>query len=149
MWIVSIPEGLLEFWGLPPFLMDKYFSSTAFFTEDSIICVYQWIYHSLFNSCFFTCSWFDRHAFPLFYVTGTALYVYEQDVWFQTLEYQLEFLMIVNSVWHAYNVFIPLCIRVYTHDSRHRVGKWHCSLFTKRRLNRCLLQKSLKSMRLF
>lgn len=131
MWIVSIPEGWLEFWGLLPFLMDKYFSSTAFFTEDSIICVFQWIYHSLFNSCCFTCSCCDRHAFPLFYISGTALYVNEQDVWSQTLEYQLEFVMIVNSVWHAYNVLIPLYIKGYTHDSRHGVGKWHCSYFLR------------------
>lgn len=35
MWIVTIPEGL------PPLLMDKYFSSTMFFTEDSIIFGFQ------------------------------------------------------------------------------------------------------------
>lgn len=115
MWIVTIPEGLLEFWGLPPFLLDKYFSSTAFFTEVSIICGFQWIYHLLFNSCCITCNWFDRHAFSLFYVSGTSLSVNEQEFWFQTVEYQLEFVMIVNSVWHANvssSLYTPGCIHM-------------------------------------
>lgn len=46
---MTIPEGLLEFWGFPPLLMDKYFSSTSLrtalflvsngFITLSLICV--------------------------------------------------------------------------------------------------------------
>lgn len=91
-------QQAIMFWGLPPYLMYKYFSSG---TEDSIICGFQWFYYPLFNPCCFLSNWFDRHPFLLCYINGTALSLNEQDVWFQTPEYQLELIVILNSVWHA------------------------------------------------